>query len=294
MTAPPLLAATRERRLRAGGEVRRLLLLLHVATLLALAAAPLPAHDFWIEPSTFTPEVGDRVALGLRVGDEPPGEALPRDPAHLLEFWARAPDGRRVEVRGVDGVDPAGILAVDAPGAWTVGYRSAETPVELPADRFEAYLREEGLEWAIERRAGSGRSGDRGRELFSRSVKTLIAAGAPPSEAAGAAWSRPLGLPFELVPVGPPCPTDAAGSVTFRALAAGQPLAGILVDARSDDPESRKVQGTTDREGRVVLPLDGAGSWLVAAVRLEELPAGGAADWRSTWTSLVFACESSP
>src|SRR5689334_18749037 len=38
------------------------------------------AHDFWIEPSTFRPSVGERVTASLRVGEDLRGDAVPRIP----------------------------------------------------------------------------------------------------------------------------------------------------------------------------------------------------------------------
>src|SRR5690242_827407 len=53
----------------------------------ALAVAPLAAaHDFWIEPSTFHPSVGDRVGLSLRVGQKVNGDPVPRIPPLIDRF----------------------------------------------------------------------------------------------------------------------------------------------------------------------------------------------------------------
>ena len=58
--------------------------------LLALAASPLSAHDFWIEPSSFTAAPGMDTALRLRVGEALVGDALPRRSARLAEFYVLA------------------------------------------------------------------------------------------------------------------------------------------------------------------------------------------------------------
>ena len=52
----------------------------------ALLAAPLAAHDFWIEPSSFRPEVGSVVGIQLVVGQKFRGEPLPRNPALIAKF----------------------------------------------------------------------------------------------------------------------------------------------------------------------------------------------------------------
>ena len=50
-----------------------------VALALVLSAAPLAAHDMWIEPSSFVPETGKVVGLRLRVGQDFLGDPIPRD-----------------------------------------------------------------------------------------------------------------------------------------------------------------------------------------------------------------------
>jgi len=59
----------------------------------ALSAAALQAHNFWIEPSTFTPAPAQRVAVRLRVGQELQGDPVPRDPALMKRFLAAGPAG---------------------------------------------------------------------------------------------------------------------------------------------------------------------------------------------------------
>ena len=51
-----------------------------VALALILSAAPLAAHDMWIEPSSFIPVAGQVVGLRLRVGQDFLGDPIPRDP----------------------------------------------------------------------------------------------------------------------------------------------------------------------------------------------------------------------
>ena len=46
--------------------------------LIIFVAATARAHDFWIEPSTFHPQVGDAVTASLRVGENFAGDVVPR------------------------------------------------------------------------------------------------------------------------------------------------------------------------------------------------------------------------
>jgi len=72
------------------------------AAVLALAA-PLFAHDFWIEPSTFRPEVGATVGLSLRVGQGFRGDPVPLQPDKVVKFVTVSPSGSETSATGVPG-----------------------------------------------------------------------------------------------------------------------------------------------------------------------------------------------
>ena len=93
------------------------------AALLLLAAGPLRAHDFWIEPSTFEPAVGEEVSLRLRVGESFAGDPVARNPKRIVRFQAVGPSGS-IAVAGNAGDEPAGTLRPADAGTWIVAYRS--------------------------------------------------------------------------------------------------------------------------------------------------------------------------
>src|SRR5204862_2169861 len=116
-----------------------------VAAILAIAVAPLAAHDFWIEPTTFRPEPGDIVGIGLRAGQKFVGDPVPHSSDLIDTFMVR--EGTREEpIGGSDGSEPAGLVLADARQTAVIAYQSKPAFIELPADRFEDYLRLEGLD----------------------------------------------------------------------------------------------------------------------------------------------------
>src|SRR2546423_700953 len=165
-------------------------------TLLAITATltPLFAHDMWIEPTTFSPDLGQIVGVRLRVGQDLLGDPLPRDPALVNQFIVVDASGRKPVV-GRDGADPAGFLRTAEPGLHIVGYRSNASSVELPADKFNQYLKDEGLDAIAAVRARRNETGAKGRELFFRCAKSLVLSGTPN----GSEGDRALGFTLELV-----------------------------------------------------------------------------------------------
>lgn len=252
--------------------------LLSVLALLAAAASSY-AHDFWIEPSTFRPKVGVNLTAGLRVGQDFAGDAVPRS-VQLIDTFTVREGNEQHAVMGFENEDPAGILRLDRPGLAIIGYRSKPYPLELPADKFEEFLRTEGFASIIADRARRGESQKPDRERFYRYAKALVVAG----DAKRTGFDRPLGYRYELVPETDPM---TAGRLVVRALFEGKPLAGALVTAIQQQNPAVRLSGRTDHEGRVSLTLP-SGIWLVKSVQIVPAPPSSNADWESMWASLTF------
>src|SRR5262245_38480746 len=73
----------------------------------AALAAPLAAHDMWIEPATFFPANGDILGMRLKVGQDLMGDPIGRDSALIKQFVFEDGAGRK-PVIGRDGGNPAG------------------------------------------------------------------------------------------------------------------------------------------------------------------------------------------
>jgi uncharacterized GH25 family protein len=252
-----------------------------------LWAPALLAHNFWIEPSTFTPAPGQRLAVRLRVGVELKGDPVPRDPALMKRFVAAGPAGEAT-VPGVDNTEPAGFESFPAPGLYTIVYDSGRSPITIDAAVFEQYLKDEGLEKISAARARQGKSAAGAKEVFSRCAKALLDVG---NGGSGPGFDRLFNQRLELVAEKNPYALAAGGELPVRLLYEGKPLAGALVMAlQRDRPD--KVTARTDSKGRATLKLDRPGFWLVKAVHMIPAPPEAGADWESFWASLTFALPS--
>jgi uncharacterized GH25 family protein len=253
---------------------------------IALSHAPLFAHDLWIEPTTFSPEPGQIVGVQLRIGQNLLGDPLPRDPALVNQFVVEDAAGRQ-PVYGRDGADPAGLLRVAIPGLLVIGYHSHPSAVELVADKFNQYLKEEGLDAVAALRAQRNETGASAHELFSRCAKSLLLSGAP-SEAQS---DRLLGFPLELVAERNPYALRTEADLPVRLMFENRPLTGVLVVAMNQRAPAEKQAARTDLAGRVRFRLRPGGMWLVKAVHMVPAPAGATAQWESYWASLTFELQ---
>ncbi len=250
---------------------------------LAAGASPLLAHDFWIEPTTFRPPLNAAVGVRLQIGQGFQGEPLPRNPA-LIEKFVIVSAGGETPIPGRPADDPAGVIRIAAPGLQIVGYRSRNSSVSLEAEKFETYLREEGLEAIVAERARRGESQKPSRELFSRCAKSLLLTG--PEERSGE--DRELGFTLELRAERNPYALRAGAELPVRLTYEGKPLAGALVKAIPKGHAGEALTQRSDRNGRVRLRLAREGPWLIEAVHMVAVPAESGADWQSLWASLTF------
>lgn len=254
-----------------------------LALAVVLSGASLSAHDVWIEPTTFSPYLGEIVGVRLRVGQDFLGDPLPRNAALIDQFLVEDADGRK-PVAGRHGADPAGLLRVSVPGLLVIGYRSNPSTIEQTADKFNAYLKEEGLDAVAALRARRGQANRGSREMFSRCAKSLVLSGAPHH----AQGDRPLGFTLELVAERNPFTMEAGQELPVRLTYENRPLAGALVVAINRAQPSEKLAARSDRDGRVRFRLPRTGIWLIKAVHMVEAPAASGADWVSYWASLTF------
>src|SRR6266496_468105 len=184
---------------------------------------------------TFRPAVGRNMTASLRVGQEFAGDAVPRSAQLMDAFVVRDAAGERA-IFGFENQDPAGILRIDRPGLAIIGYRSKPYPLELAADKFEQFLRTEGLERIAQLRARRGESQKPDRERFFRYAKAVVVAGSatpspgeilrPAKRGEGGAKRRMRGdealhYRYELVPETNPM---AASPLRIRVMFEGKPL----------------------------------------------------------------------
>ena len=246
----------------------------------ALYAGPAPAHDFWLEPSTFRPRPGATVAVHLRIGQDFVGDPVRRVSRNIEQFFIRQ-SGKDESIGGADNIDPAGFLRADGEATAVIGYRTTGSSIELPADRFETHLRQYGLDAVVAERLRRGEQDRPGRERFYRYAKALLA-----GARASAAVTQPLGFAYEIVPVDDP--TRTSGTLRGRILYQGKPLAGALVEALWRDDPSIRLSTRTDVQGGFDFALPRPGVWLIKSVHMVRAGFFSGADWDSLWATLTF------
>ena len=267
--------------------------------LCALGTATL-AHEFWLEPPRFRLQPGQTVNVRPLVGENFHGGPWSNKASKVLRFVRYGPTpADSTNLTPAPGFAPTDTFrtafAFAQPGTHVILLRSTNSFIELPAAEFTAYLREEGLDYALTLRQEREQQATPGRETYRRCAKALVQVGetaAPP--AADTAWHQVYGLPLELVPEQNPYRLAADKALTVRVLRSGRPVSGASVQVWQRQPGGLPTSHFTTRtnqNGRLLLRLSGPGPYLLATVGMAEAPASqrNRADWQSTWASLTFA-----
>lgn len=264
----------------------------------SLWAGLAPAHDFWLEPSSYRPKADHPLAVRLRVGELFLGDALPRDGALVRRFEAATLNGN-LPFLGVDGRDPAGFLRLRPnEGDLVAIYESAPSPTTMTPEALATYLEQEGLTAIAAERAARGLvpGRDGARDAFSRHAKVLLRPATSPA-AGESPFVRAHGLELELRPLRDPARVGAEEKQDVELTFRGLPLADTQVVAiPRRRPQTAQV-ARSDGRGRASFRLE-PGEWLLKAVHVvprarfgDAIQDAGDADYRSFWTSLTFAVE---
>ena len=259
------------------------------------------AHEFWMAPVTAALSVGDTASLALKVGEFFVGD--------LVGFSALQTVGLRqytaADIKDLRPLLPqrTAVAALSLPlttaGVHMIAFESEPSTISLSADRFHAYLHDEGLDFIKAQREAAGTADKPGRERYRRFVKTLLrvnpisnAAQAPIVPASDMTYATPVGQRLEIVALDDPLSFVPGNSMGVRVLFEEKPLASALLKAwHKLDAQTTTIRATTDVDGRAILNLPYSGSWMISVVHM--VPAKGAKniDWDSLWGNLSFVVQ---
>lgn len=255
---------------------------------LCCLAAPAWAHDFWLQPGRFWTSVGAVTPMTIQLGHGADRETWPLRLERIVLFRSIGPGGvadRRAELRAGPAPQQLGFAA---PGTHVLALQTNYSQSDLPALRFNDYLKEEGLRPAQQLRQRTRTTDKPGREIYSRRVKTLVQVG-PAGAGPQPHVTRPLGLSLEIVPELNPYAPRRGKALPVRVFYEGRPLAGATVKLTNLDDDAKPVAKVlTNAAGRAVLDVPARGAWLLNVVWTKPLAGDRRGDFDTTFSSLAF------
>ena len=261
-----------------------------VATIIGLSlAGTASAHDFWLQPQSWQTAPGTPLPFIVEVGHGSFRQQWGADGGHLLALKDLA-HGGAVDVRPLfkpGGEVPHLTRTFRREGLHIVSLVSTNAASDLPAIRFNDYIKAEGLTPAIDARTRSGAMNSNGRELYSRRAKALVQVGRPKSSDDALA-TRALGLTLEIVPLRNPYSLGADHILPVQILFEGRALPGALVKLTSLEFDAKPLRMVrSDAKGQAAFEVPPVGSWLVNVIWTKPI-ASRNADFLTTFSSLTF------
>ncbi len=261
-----------------------------VAGLACVAAANgAHAHDAWIEAR----RTGDgEVSLAFRIGHAGENEPWTARPDRVSGFVSHGLDGiadLQARLGRADQTVP--LLIPFAPDAvHVVTINSFRAFIELEADRFNAYVEEEGITPIAVARAASGSFSLPGTELYSRHLKAIVPAMS--GECLPQRVSRPTGQRLEILPVDGTIGPDGEPMLTVEVRYLGIPAEGVTLHVNDIAAGEATATPLTGPDGRAEITLPDTNAWYVHAAWSEKLAlAERGADYVTAFASLSILSD---
>ena len=185
-----------------------------------------------------------------------------------------------------DEAKPMFSFSAQSSGTYLLAMERNWSYITLEPDKFDDYLREDGMEYIIAEREKLGETGKKGNERYSRFIKSLIQVGGKRDRT----FSQRTGLRFEVVPLANPYSLKLGEELSVQVLFEGKPLADKVLYADNRDGDLVTQQRfVTNTEGIAAIKLDRKGVWLVRLVFMQRCSKNcEGADWESFWGALSF------
>ena len=262
-----------------------------VVILASICAGTAFSHDLWVQPAAFWIPIGGTVPVSILVGHGKDRENWGVRSDRILLLRSKGPDGRVVDLKPLIGRGTAAAaipLQFATPGTHLLAMQSSGASSDLPAARFNDFLKEEGLTPAIVHRQKTGATGRPGRELYSRRAKALLQVGRADPKAQSPATDR-LGFTLEIVPERSPYGLGPAEALPIRVFYEGRPLSGALVKLTNLDADAKPAAARrTDRSGRAQFRIPSRGKWLLNVLWTKPVASNPKADYETIFSSLSF------
>ncbi|MEK6780288.1 MAG: DUF4198 domain-containing protein [Bacteroidota bacterium] len=246
------------------------------------------SHEFWLQPKRYTYKVGEELKVDFMVGENFTGEFwdLMKHKVEKLEMHTVA--GKTDLMKLVKpGAGNNLTYQFSLPGTHLLVMQSDAAYIELEAEKFNDYLKEDGLDYILEERKKFGELNKRSKENYTRFAKLLVQSGDKLDDT----YKKKAGLRLEIIPDKNPYSLTTGNYLQCQMLFEGKPSAHALVKVWSHIGEKIFLQNIyTETDGTIKFPISNKGPWMVSTVRMIRSEKD-AAVYHSLWTSLVFGIE---
>lgn len=245
------------------------------------------AHEYWLEPKKFWGQIGEEIPIQLYVGDslvkELEERVFQKDKTPVFRLFSA---GEVFDLKAfiADGAKPVYVLKPKRDGGYLFFMHRNWSYITLPADKFELYLKEDGMEYIIEERKKRGEQEKPARERYCRFIKTLVQIG----DTKDKTYKSQTGAILDIIPMENPYLKRLGDTLRFQVLFEGKPLSNKSVFAIHKELGRRRY--LTNQDGIFQMKLEKPGLWLVHLVLMRRCNCNDA-DWESFWGAFSFGVK---
>jgi uncharacterized GH25 family protein len=258
-------------------------------TLLLTSASVLAAHDMFVKPTRFFAPENAEVRARLLNGTFSRSEnSIARN--RLADASVLTPRGRiKLDTAewGVKGDTSTFHIHTRAAGTYVIGVSTKPSTIELSADDFNLYLKDDGIPDVLAARQKAGELTKGAKERYHKHVKALIQVGTTRSEL----YATPMGYPAEIMPLANPYSLQAGATLRVRTLVDGKPAANQYVLYGGELPNGKggieQKSTRSDAQGVASIPLSVAGVYYVKFINMVKV-ARDTVDYESKWATVTF------
>ncbi|HLP36475.1 DUF4198 domain-containing protein [Lacibacter sp.] len=254
--------------------------------LILLLILPALAHEFWLEPQQYIFSRTDEINIRFKAGEAFTGDNWKGNREKVSElklYYADIVDDLNDALSDEEGDSLQ--FSIHEEGTAMVTFNNTNSFIELEAEKFNAYLLEDGLQTAIDYRKQHNETDSIGREFYQRSVKTIVQVGALKTDV----YKKQTTLPVDIIPLSHPYKLSNGDTLKVKVLFRGEPL--INAKLRTWHKLLGKVRDTSflsNEKGEISFPVSTTGEWMVSCVTMIRLTDDPKAQWQSYWGSLTW------
>lgn len=258
-------------------------ILIGIAFPFALSEAK--AQEFWIMPDKFQYKPGDTIKIRFNVGENFVGETWNLRMERIRSVSLHTKLGvMDIKASARTGERDHFLIPAAKAGTYLITMEGENAFVELPPDRFNAYLKEHALDNVLELRRKANAEDQPGREQYRRIASLMVQVG----DARDETYKKVTGLPLEIIPGKHPSEIKKGDMVPFKILFNGKPEFGARVfvwNSKNNKVFNQPIYSQQD--GTIDVRIFNDGDWMISVVKMVPVSTPKA-DWQSFWSSLVF------
>jgi uncharacterized GH25 family protein len=248
-------------------------------------------HEFWIQPNDFFPKIGDVLNISLLIGENFEGKRWGGGSKRIdVAKIKTATQWLPVAIQQSDSLVEPPSVKITETGTQVFTLVTNNSFIDLEPKKFEEYLKEDGLDNALQYRQQNNENTQNGRELYRRCAKTIWQVG---RQSTPQAMQR-SDMILDIVPSKNPylLTKNEPLRCQFRYDDANMTNALVRCWRRVDGKTEIEFK-KTDNQGFALFELTkkGTGVYMISTVKMIRLNNNPKADWQSTWGSVTFAIK---